>query len=193
VGAVVAERPAPPDGRSALSGAKGRCEVDGPRLGGVDDGATLFRRVLGAFPTRVVLITASDEQGPVGLAVSSFTSVSLDPPLVLFCAAHSSDTWPRIRTAGVFAVNVLGEDAAGVCRRFARKDVDRFAGSGYHLGATGAPVLPGVAAHLDCRIEAVHPGGDHAIVVGRVVHLAADEAVLPLVFHGGDYRSLRAV
>lgn len=172
--------------RSSGCGGAGGCGPAAPT-----DVAVRFRGVLGAFPTGVALITASGAGGPVGMAVSSFMSLSLDPPLVLFCAALSSGTWPLVEATGAFAVNVLGEDAADVCLRFARRGVDRFAGSGYRLGATGAPVLSGVAAHLDCRIEAVHPGGDHAIVVGRVVHLAADDNVRPLIFHAGDYRALR--
>ena len=151
-----------------------------------------FRRVLGQFPTGVVLVTAATSEGPTGMAVNSFTSVSLDPPLVSFCAAHSSTTWPRIRAAGAFAVNVLGEQHAEVSRLFARKGVDRFAGLGHRPGATGAPVLDGVAAHLDCRLHAVHDAGDHVIVLGRVVDLHADDAVRPLVFHGGDYYSLQS-
>jgi 3-hydroxy-9,10-secoandrosta-1,3,5(10)-triene-9,17-dione monooxygenase reductase component len=126
------------------------------------------------------------------MAVNSFTAVSLNPPLVSFCAAHTSSTWPRIEAAGAFAVNVLGEHHAEVSRRFARKGADRFAGLVHRSGATGAPVLDGVAAHLDCELHAVHEAGDHVIVLGRVVHLDADEGVRPLVFHGGDYCGLQS-
>ena len=155
-------------------------------------GAHRFRRVLGLFPTGVVLVTAATSEGPTGMAVNSFTSVSLDPPLVSFCAARSSTTWPRIRAAGAFAVNVLGEEDVEVSRRFARKGADRFAGLGHRPGATGAPVLDGVAAHLDCHLHEVHDAGDHVIVLGRVVHLDADDGIRPLVFHGGDYCSLQS-
>jgi 3-hydroxy-9,10-secoandrosta-1,3,5(10)-triene-9,17-dione monooxygenase reductase component len=151
-----------------------------------------LRRVLGRFPTGVVLVTAGTADGPTGMAVNSFTSVSLDPPLVSFCAGRSSSTWPRIREAAAFSVNVLGERHADVSRRFAAKGIDRFAGLGHRPGATGAPVLDGVAAHLDCELHAVHEAGDHVIVLGRVVHLDADEGVHPLVFHGGDYCGLRS-
>lgn len=150
-----------------------------------------FRRVLGHVPTGVALITATTPEGPTGMAVNSFASVSLDPPLVSFCAALTSSTWPRIEAAGAFAVNVLGAHDAELCRLFARKGCDRFAGLAHRPGATGAPVLDGVAAHLDCRIHAVHEAGDHVIVLGRVVHLEADEGVPPLVFHGGGYGTLR--
>ena len=153
---------------------------------GTLDSAT-FRQVLGHVPTGVSLVTAMTPSGPVGIAINSLTSVSLEPPLVLFCVAHSSSTWPALQAAGAFSVNVLGEDDADICRRFARRGIDRFAGMPYHLGATGAPVLKGVAAHLDCRRYAAHDGGDHAIIVGSVVHLDADEGIRPLVFHRGGY------
>jgi 3-hydroxy-9,10-secoandrosta-1,3,5(10)-triene-9,17-dione monooxygenase reductase component len=149
-----------------------------------------FRRVLGRFPTGVTIITALGANGPVGMAVNSFTSVSLEPPLVLFCAAKSSSTWPHIRKAGAFTVNVLGVDDEQLCRRFALKGADRFRDVLYGIGATGAPVLKGVAAHLDCTIDALHDAGDHVIVVGLVADLEADDEIEPLVFHGGAYRLL---
>ncbi len=160
---------------------------------GVDTlAAHRLRRVLGRFPTGVALVTAATPDGPTGMAVNSFTSVSLDPPLVSFCAARSSSTWPRIEASGAFAVNVLAEHHSEVSRRFARKGTDRFAGVGHRPGATGAPVLDGVAAHLDCELHAVHDAGDHVIVLGRVVDLDADEGIRPLVFHGGDYCTLQS-
>ena len=164
------------------------------QVGAISDAraARRFRRVLGHVPTGVALITATTPAGPTGMAVNSFTAVSLNPPLVSFCAAHTSSTWPRIEAAGAFAVNVLGEHHAEVSRRFARKGADRFAGLVHRSGATGAPVLDGVAAHLDCELHAVHEAGDHVIVLGRVVHLDADEGVRPLVFHGGDYCGLQS-
>lgn len=152
--------------------------------------ATTFRKVLGRFPTGVTIVTAQTETGPVGMAVNSFASVSLDPPLVLFCAAHSSSTWPDIRRAGAFSVNILGKGDEDLCRRFAVKGADRFNEVTHRTGTTGAPVLDGVAAHLDCRIHAVHEAGDHVIVVGAVESLDAEEDIEPLVFHAGAYRML---
>lgn len=152
--------------------------------------AQAFRKVLGRFPTGVTIVTAEGDDGPVGMAVNSFTSVSLDPPLVLFCAAHSSTTWPTIREAGAFTVNILGQGDEPLCRQFASKDVDRFSDIAHTRGATGAPVLDGVAAHLDCRIDALHEAGDHVIVVGRVESVDADDKIDPLVFHAGEYRWL---
>jgi 3-hydroxy-9,10-secoandrosta-1,3,5(10)-triene-9,17-dione monooxygenase reductase component len=158
---------------------------------GAQAAARRFRHVLGHVPTGVALITATTPAGPAGMAVNSFASVSLDPPLISFCAAHTSSTWPLIRAAGAFSVNVLGEHHSEVSRLFARKGADRFAGLGHRPGVTGAPVLDGVAAHLDCELYAEHEAGDHVIVLGRVVHLDADEGVRPLVFHGGDYCGLQ--
>jgi 3-hydroxy-9,10-secoandrosta-1,3,5(10)-triene-9,17-dione monooxygenase reductase component len=155
-------------------------------------GSRGLRRVFGAFPTGVTVMTVGG-RSPHGMTANSFTSVSLDPPLVSFCAARTSSTWPRIQATGAFAVNVLGQDDEEVCRRFARRGADRFAGVRHRPGATGAPVLDGVAAHLDCELQAVLDAGDHVIVLGRVVHLDADEGVRPLVFHGGGYRGLQSV
>jgi 3-hydroxy-9,10-secoandrosta-1,3,5(10)-triene-9,17-dione monooxygenase reductase component len=158
---------------------------------GAEAAARRFRRVLGHVPTGVALITATTPAGPAGMAVNSFTSVSLDPPLVSFCAAHTSSTWPLIRAAGAFSVNILGEHHSDVSRRFAQKGADRFVGTRYRLGATGAPVLVDVAASLDCELFAEYHAGDHVIVLGRVVHLDVDEGVRPLVFHGGGYCGLQ--
>jgi len=107
-------------------------------------------------------------------------------------AAQTSATWPRIRAAGAFSVNVLGEHDAEVSRRFAEKGADRFADTSYRLGVTGAPVLPGVVASLDCDVFREYDAGDHVIILGRVVHLDADEGVRPLVFHAGGYCGLQS-
>jgi 3-hydroxy-9,10-secoandrosta-1,3,5(10)-triene-9,17-dione monooxygenase reductase component len=150
----------------------------------VPDAATM-RAVLGHFATGVTVITALDGE-PVGMAANSFTSVSLDPPLVLFCAAKSSSTWPRIERAGSWCVNVLAEDHETLCRTFAGKAEDRFAGVAWHAGATGAPVLDDALASLDCDTEAQHDAGDHVIVVGRVRALHSREGK-PLLFYRGGY------
>lgn len=149
--------------------------------------AARFRQVLGHFPTGVTVVTAATEDGPVGLAIGSFASLSLDPPLVLFCAGRSSTTWPRIREAGAFCVNVLAEDQEDVCRVFAGRGTDKFAGIGWRPSLIGAPQIMGCLASLDCRIEDVHAGGDHDIVVGRVVDLQVHRRGGPLVFFRGGY------
>lgn len=151
-----------------------------------------FRQVLGHFPTGVTVITAAPEgEPPVGLAVGSFASLSLDPPLVLFCAAKQSSSWPKIRDAGVFCVNVLAEDQEEVCRQFAGKG-DKYAGIGWKPGHTGAPILAGVLAWIDCRVEQVLDGGDHDIVVGRVLDLEVAHEGRPLVFFRGGYGRFEA-
>ena len=164
--------------------------------GGGFDGAE-FRRVLGHFPTGVTVVTAAGADGPEGMAIGSFSSVSLDPPLVMFCPGHESASWSRMRPAGSFCVNVLGDHQADVSRVFAGKSDDRFDGLGIRMEATGAPVIEGCLAWIDCTVHAVHDGGDHDIVVGRVEALGidsdgdgADEAGAgrgPLIFFKGGY------
>jgi 3-hydroxy-9,10-secoandrosta-1,3,5(10)-triene-9,17-dione monooxygenase reductase component len=146
-----------------------------------------FREVLGHFATGVTIITASDDGEPVGLAANSFTSLSLDPPLVLFCVGNSSSTWPRIEHAGTFAVNILGEGHEELSQLFATRGVDRFSQTPWHAGVSGAPVLDEAIAYLDCRLEAQYPGGDHTIVVGRVLDLDLREGARPLLFYRGRY------
>ena len=141
--------------------------------GGGFDGAE-FRRVLGHFPTGVTVVTAAGADGPEGMAIGSFSSVSLDPPLVMFCPGHESASWSRMRPAGSFCVNVLGDHQADVSRVFAGKSDDRFSGLGIRVEATGAPVIEGCLAWIDCTVHAVHDGGDHDIVVGRVEALGVD-------------------
>lgn len=149
-----------------------------------------YRQVCGHFATGVTVITAMNGDEPVGMAVNSFTSVSLDPPLVLFCAGNDSATWPLIEATGAYAVNVLAEDQEQVSRAFASKDVDRFQGIGFRTAVTGSPVIDDVLAYLDCRIDSVHDAGDHVIVVGRVVELGVEREVGPLLFFRGGYADL---
>ena len=150
-----------------------------------------FRQVLGHFPTGVTVITATCSEGPAGLAVGSFFSVSLDPPLVAFCAAKTSTSYPRIETAGHFVVNILGEEQEDISRAFASKAPDKFAGLGYRAApSTGAPVLNGVLAWIECASYAVHEAGDHWIVLGRVLDLEIGHEGGPLVFFRGGYSRL---
>jgi 3-hydroxy-9,10-secoandrosta-1,3,5(10)-triene-9,17-dione monooxygenase reductase component len=149
--------------------------------------AATYRTVLGHFATGVVLVTAIDDDEPVGMACNSFTSVSLEPPLVLFCAAKSSTTWPRIRTSGTWAANILDEDGEEVCRLFAQKGADRFARIAYAPGRTGSPILEDALAFVDCETIAEHDAGDHVIVVGRVIELGYQHEGKPLLFYRGGY------
>lgn len=149
-----------------------------------------FRQVLGHFCTGIVIVTAADDDGPVGLTCQSFSSLSLDPPLVLFCPSKSSSSWPRIKATGRFAANVLAADQEELSRRFATSGIDKFAGVGWRPGRTGAPVLHDVLAHVECELEFVHEGGDHDIAVGRVVDLEMDHEGRPLLFFRGGYGRL---
>ena len=151
------------------------------------DGAR-FRQVLGHFPTGVTVVTASTEDGPVGLCVGSFTSVSLHPPLVAFCAGDSSTSYPRIEAAGHFCVNILAEEQEEIARVFADTGDDKFAGIGWRPSVvTRAPVINDVLAWIDCQIEAIHEAGDHWIVVGRVLDLEIGHEGGPLVFFRGGF------
>lgn len=163
-------------------------------MGADDEASTIdqaaLRAVMGHFATGVTVITAMHDGTPLGIAANSFTSVSLDPPLVLFCAGKSSSTWPGIKASGAFAVNILAEEQEPVSRLFSSKDADRFAGVGHRVAATGSPILDGALAFLDCRIESEHDAGDHVIVVGRVVELSVQRDGPPLVFFRGGYHCL---
>jgi 3-hydroxy-9,10-secoandrosta-1,3,5(10)-triene-9,17-dione monooxygenase reductase component len=152
-----------------------------------------FRDVLGHFATGVTIVTAMDGDEPVGLAANSFTSLSLDPPLVLFCVAHSSSTWPRIEPSGKFAVNILGEGHEELCQLFARPGADRFGPTAWHTGVSGSPVLDDAIAYVDCELEAQYPGGDHTIVVGRVLDFDLREGARPLLFFQGTYARMHEV
>jgi 3-hydroxy-9,10-secoandrosta-1,3,5(10)-triene-9,17-dione monooxygenase reductase component len=149
-----------------------------------------FRGVLGQFATGVTIITAVDDDEPVGVAANSFTSVSLDPPLVLFCVARSSTTWPRIEKARKFAVNILGEHQEELSGLFAKKGADRFGNTDWHIGVGGSPVLHDTLAYLDCEFWAEYDGGDHIIVVGRVLDLGVQRDAGPLLFFRGQYGRL---
>jgi 3-hydroxy-9,10-secoandrosta-1,3,5(10)-triene-9,17-dione monooxygenase reductase component len=150
-----------------------------------------FRQVLGRLPTGVSIITARGPDGPIGMAANSVTSVSLDPPLVLLCPAKTSTTWPGIRSAGGFCINVMAEHHEQITRRFAAKDLNRFANMDSEVRPMGL-VLSEALAWLECRLEEEHDAGDHTIAVGRVLEIgAATERSAPLVFFRGRYGSFR--
>lgn len=127
-----------------------------------------LKRAFGAYPTGVTVVTTFEEGEPRGFTANSFTSVSIDPPLLLVCHANSAGSAPAFRAASGFAVNVLAADQEEMAMRFARPGEHKFGGLGWRAGE-GGPLLPGVAAWLDCAHEATHAGGDHAILVGRVL------------------------
>jgi len=146
-----------------------------------------YRATLGHFCSGLTVVTAVASDGPAGMTCQSFCALSLDPPLILVCPGKSSTSWPRIESAGTFCVNVLAEDQEELCRTFATKGTDKFAGVGWSPGPfTGAPVLAGGLAWMECRMEQLHDGGDHAIVVGRVLDLQSRDG-RPLLFYRGGY------
>lgn len=154
-------------------------------------GAETFRHVLGHLPTGACVITTVDARGePLGLTCNSFTSVSLSPPLVSFCPAKASTTWPRMRPSGRFGVNVLAADQDAVCRLFALRGAKRFDSIDWRPSATGNPLLDGALAWMDCEIVAEHDAGDHTIVVGAVQALDRSREHGPLIVFRGGYGRL---
>ncbi|MBI1775466.1 MAG: flavin reductase family protein [Proteobacteria bacterium] len=150
--------------------------------------AVSFRNTLGCFATGVTVATTRDSGGrPVGLTVNSFTSVSLDPPLILFCVDRSARAYPSFAQAQACAINVLGEGQQELSERFATSLVDPWPGLTLERWVTGAPIIVGCLAILDCRVEAVHEGGDHVILVAEVLRLGYAGSGRPLLFYRGDY------
>jgi flavin reductase (DIM6/NTAB) family NADH-FMN oxidoreductase RutF len=147
----------------------------------------VLRDVLGHFASGVTVVTALTGEGPAGFTCQSFSSLSLDPPLVAFAPARTSQTWPALQSIGRFCVNVLAEGQGAVSQNFARSGVDKFAGVPWSPSAHGSPVLDGVVAWIDGELWAEYDGGDHSIVVARVLDLGADPDRRPLLFHRGAY------
>ena len=145
--------------------------------------------MLGHFPTGVVIVTAISGGRPAGLSVGSFTSVSLDPPLVAVLPAKSSTSWPKIAAAGSFCINILAASQEALCRGFAVSGADKFAGVSWWRAPSGAPILDGTLAWIDCELEQSVEAGDHYIVLGRVRALEVEplEATAPLIFFQGGY------
>ena len=156
-----------------------------------DDGTTFdsakFRQVLGHFPTGVTVITSHDDTGPVGLAVGSFASLSLEPGQVLFCAGRQSSSWPKIEATGKFTVNVLAENQEEVSRVFASKAPDKFSELGWKRSGNGCPRIDGILSYVDCDLENVIESGDHYVVIGRVTDLDVLHEGGPLIFFRGGY------
>jgi 3-hydroxy-9,10-secoandrosta-1,3,5(10)-triene-9,17-dione monooxygenase reductase component len=155
--------------------------------------ARRFRDVLGRFASGVTVVTSVSNGEPVGLTCQSFSSVSLDPPLVLFIPAKTSRAWPLIQRSGRFCVNFLAADQAELSNTMASRGVDKFAEVKWTPSPQGGiPMLDGALAHLDCSIHAVHEAGDHYVVIGRVLELVTDDGAddaEPLLFYRGQYRT----
>lgn len=160
-----------------------------PTSSGFD--AAEFRRVLGHVPTGVTVVASMLNGEPVGLAVGTFFSVSLEPPIVGFCAAKTSTSFPNVQASGKFCANVLAHDQEAVSRVFASSGADKFRGLGWRQSAESAsPMLNDALAWIDCSIASVIDAGDHVIVLGDVLRLEVNRATGPLIFFRGGYHSI---
>lgn len=147
-----------------------------------------MRNAMGSFATGVTVVTGYGDSEPVGFACQSFASVSLEPPLVLFCADHRGRAWPQIRKAGRFTVNVLGEDQRELCDRFGSSRGEKYDGLDWAMSAWGTPSLPGVLMRVHAEVHTVHTEGDHDVVVGRVLELETSEGEdRPMLFYRGRF------
>lgn len=149
-----------------------------------------FRDNLGRFPTGVVLITANTPAGPVGMAVNSFASVSLDPPLISFCPMVTSETWASIRAVGSFSISILRSTHESVSRLFAQRGVDRFGEHAWAHSPAGHPVLVDALGWIDASVSHVQRAGDHDLVIADAVAWSEVRDGEPLVFFGGRYGTL---
>lgn len=150
-----------------------------------------FRNALGAFATGVTIVTGLDQTGaPVGATVSSFNSVSLDPPLILFSLDHKSETLQPLKDTGRCLVNVLAEEQQDLSNKFAVSGKASWDDVEFETWDSGCPVLPGALAHFECSVFATHPGGDHVIFIGQVERYEISDNGKPLLFHGGRYGRL---
>jgi flavin reductase (DIM6/NTAB) family NADH-FMN oxidoreductase RutF len=170
-----------------------RVSTDSGNTAHSDAQAARFRRVLGHFASGVTVVTGLDSDGPAGFSCQSFSSLSLNPPMVLILPGRSSTSWPRIQATGRFCVNILAVDQETLARQFARSGSDKFAGVQWSPGVLGAPRLTGACAWIECEINSVRTGGDHFVVLGDVRALEAAHDVEPLLFHRGQFGRLAAV
>jgi flavin reductase (DIM6/NTAB) family NADH-FMN oxidoreductase RutF len=145
-----------------------------------------FREVLGHFATGITIVTAIDGGEPVGFSCQSFAALSLDPPMVILAPAKTSTSWPRIARAGAFCVNILAEHQEAVCRAFAVSGGDKFDGVDWAPGITGAPLIAGSLASVECTLGAIYEGGDHELVTGHVVTMEIGEGS-PLLFYRSGF------
>jgi 3-hydroxy-9,10-secoandrosta-1,3,5(10)-triene-9,17-dione monooxygenase reductase component len=150
-----------------------------------------FRKTLGRLPTGVVIVTGGDPEQPSGLVVGSFMSVSLEPPLVCVCPAKTSTSWPAIEESGIFCANVLHSDQEALARTFSKSGIDKFVDVNWAPApATGAPLLEGVSAWIDCKVDRVIEAGDHWLVLGEVLALSVHPDNGALAFLGGTFHQL---
>jgi flavin reductase (DIM6/NTAB) family NADH-FMN oxidoreductase RutF len=150
-----------------------------------------LRNALGRFATGVAIVTALDPDGrPIGLTVNSFSAVSLEPALVLWCLDNNSHSLEAFRRASHHVINILSAQQMDLSNRFATWPADRFVGLPWQAGAGGVPVFPGCCAIFEVANETAHAGGDHTIFIGRVERFSETPDLAPLLFHAGRYREL---
>lgn len=150
----------------------------------------LFRAVLGRFASGVTIVTTVDREGrDQGMTVSAFSSLSLDPPMVLVCIDHSASLWPVLEQAEHFAINILGSTQEALSRRFSSREGDRFDGVGFTRGSSGIALLDDTLAAVECTITSRVPQGDHSILIGTVDFGIARD-LQPLLYYRGGYASL---
>jgi flavin reductase (DIM6/NTAB) family NADH-FMN oxidoreductase RutF len=168
-----------------------RAAPDEERRTAIDPRA--FRSVCGSFATGVTVVTSGTTAAVSGLTVNSFTSVSLDPPLILVCIQNESSELPALRRTGAFAVNILAADQEELCRAYADWRTRRLVDAPVRRGVTGVPILSAALAYLECRVEREVLGGDHQIVLGEVLGLGVQRETAPLAyFRSGFHRLLPA-
>jgi flavin reductase (DIM6/NTAB) family NADH-FMN oxidoreductase RutF len=149
-----------------------------------------LRRVMGHFATGVTIITTVSKSGQMfGLTANAFTSVSLDPPLLLIAVDKKAESYPSFEESRVFTVNILSDSQEALSRKFAVSGGNKFEGVAYHMGANGAPILLGTLAYVECRLYAAHDGGDHTIFLGEIQQAETREGK-PLLFYRGGYRAI---
>jgi 3-hydroxy-9,10-secoandrosta-1,3,5(10)-triene-9,17-dione monooxygenase reductase component len=161
------------------------------RGGGMTEvSARLLRDVVGHYPSGVTVVTGMWEGLPAGFSCQSFHSLSLEPPMIMLLVGRASTSWPRIRNAGRFCVNILADSQEELARTFAISGADKFADVGWTPSPNGSPILDGGTGWLDCDLGNEYDGGDHLIVTGHVTALGAETSLSPLVFHRGMFRTM---
>ena len=146
-----------------------------------------MRASMSRFASGVTVVTGLDQEGPTGFVCQSFASVSLDPPLILFCADRKGRSWPRIRRSGWFTVNVLADNQVDMCTRFGSSDGLKYDGIDWKRSRWGTPALPGVLLRVHASIENIHLSGDHDVIIGRVAELECLSDASPLIFYRGKF------
>ncbi|MCR8924277.1 flavin reductase family protein [Dasania sp. GY-MA-18] len=151
----------------------------------------VFRKALGKFPTGVCVVAAEPEgEAPFGMTINSFSSVSLDPPLVLWSIQNNSECFPLFEKAATFSINILADDQQDISNTYAKKGSHELAAEHFHMGAANMPVINGAIASFECKVWARYPGGDHVILVGEVVEMEEGELKKPILFHDGAYGNI---